>query len=276
MKLHRLACAMLVLAASPIAMAEMLPRWELGAGFAAVSMPEYRGSDRVTNYALPFPLFVYRLDWLKADRSGVRATLMEADRVSINMSVSAGPPVRSKNNPVREGMPDIKPMFEVGPSMDIDIWKAPEKDGAKLRAFLPLRAAFTVQSNPRPAGYVFQPRLNLDLPKLGGGWNVGLLAGPIFATRRQHAYLYSVDERYARSDRPAYQAKGGYSGSQFLVSVSRKFESSWFGAYARYDNLSGAAFADSPLVKRRNYFSTGFAVTWTFARSDELVESFDD
>lgn len=256
------------------ARAAMLPRWELGVGAAGISMPEYRGADESTRFVLPFPLFVYRLDWLKADRSGVRATLLESGRTEVNLSVNAGPPVRSKHNRAREGMPDIKPMVEFGPSLDIKLWQA-EPDGAQLRAFLPVRAAFTVQSRPRVAGWVFQPRLNLDLPKLDGGWHVGLLAGPVFATRRQHAYLYDVNAAYARPDRPAYQARGGYSGTQFLASVSRKSGDIWFGAYARYDNLRGAAFADSPLVRRRNYFTTGFAVTWTLARSSELVESPD-
>ncbi|MBK9217313.1 MAG: MipA/OmpV family protein [Uliginosibacterium sp.] len=269
-----LTVVLLVFGLIDVARAAMLPRWELGVGAAGISMPEYRGADESTRFVLPFPLFVYRLDWLKADRSGVRATLLESARTEVNLSVNAGPPVRSKNNRAREGMPDIKPMVEFGPSLEIKLWQ-PEPDGPQLRALMPVRAAFTVQSRPRVAGWVFQPRLNLDLPKLGGSWNVGLLAGPVFATRRQHAYLYDVDAAHARSDRPAYQAKGGYSGTQFLASVSRKSGATWFGAYARYDNLRGAAFADSPLVRRRNYFTTGFAVTWTLARSSELVESPD-
>lgn len=264
----------LILCCVGSAQAAMLPRWELGMGAAGISMPEYRGSDEITNYVLPFPLFVYRLDWLKADRSGVRATLVDSERAEVNVSVSAGPPVRSKHNQAREGMPDIKPMFEIGPSLDVKLWQASE-EGAKLKLFVPVRAVFTVQSRPHSAGWVFQPRLNLDLPKLGGAWNVGLLAGPVFASRRQHSYVYNVDAAYARADRPAYQAKGGYSGMQFLASVSRKFESSWFGAYMRYDNLAGTAFADSPLVRRKNYLSAGFAVTWTLARSAELIESDD-
>lgn len=270
----RLLLIALLAGTASVGEAAMLPRWELGMGAAGISMPEYRGSDESTRYLLPFPLFIYRLDWLKADRSGVRATLVDSERAEVNLSVNAGPPVRSKHNRAREGMPDIKPMFEFGPSLDLKLWQ-PYEDGPLLRAFLPLRAVFTVQSRPHAAGWVFQPRLNLDLPKLDGGWNVGLLAGPVFANRRQHAYLYDVDPAFARPDRPAYQARGGYSGMQFLASVSRKSGSSWFGAYARYDNLRGAAFADSPLVKRRNYFSAGFAVTWTLARSSELVESPD-
>ena len=107
------------------------------------------------------------------------------------------------------------------------------------------------------------PTLNFDVAGIGGKpWQLGLLAGPIFATRRQHRYFYGVSESDARPDRPAFDAHGGYAGLQFLVSLSRRFEKAWFGAYARYDTLRGAVFEDSPLVRRPYYLSTGFAIAW--------------
>lgn len=32
--------------------------------------------------------------------------------------------------------------------------------------------------------------------------------------------------------------------------------------YIKWDNLSGAAFSNSPLVSRRQYFTVGFSVSW--------------
>lgn len=271
--------AALLMAGAPPARAEMLPRWELGLGLGGLRMPDYRGSDEVRNYLLPFPYVVYRLDWLKADRSGVRATLFDTERVELNLSLNAAPPVRSGHNRARDGMPDLKPLFEVGPSLDLKLWRN-AGDSARLELHLPLRAAFTLESNPRSAGVVFAPRLNLDLLGLGGsgvkdGWRLGLLAGPIFADRRQHAYYYAVDKPYARADRPAYAARGGYSGMQFLAAVSRRIDNMWLGAYVRWDSLGGASFEDSPLVKRSSYASAGFAVSWTLGQSSNLVDSPD-
>jgi outer membrane scaffolding protein for murein synthesis (MipA/OmpV family) len=57
----------------PRAAAEMLPKWELGVGVGGLWMPDYRGSDEVRSYLLPFPYVIYRLDWLKVDREGVRS-----------------------------------------------------------------------------------------------------------------------------------------------------------------------------------------------------------
>ncbi|PAS95720.1 MAG: hypothetical protein CGU28_11550 [Candidatus Dactylopiibacterium carminicum] len=258
------------------ASAESLPRWELGMGMGGMRMPDYRGSDESRNYFLPFPYVAYRLDWLKADRNGVRAVLFDVTEAELNISLGASPPVRSKSNRAREGMPDIKPMLELGPSLDFNLWRS-TADRVRLDLRLPARAAITARINPEWAGWVFTPRLNVDFAGLGGndvrsGWNLGLLAGPMFADRRQNAYFYSVASEYARAGRSAYEARAGYAGMQYLASLSRRFGDAWVGAYARYDDLRGAVFEDSPLVRRKSYVTAGFGITWTFARATEMVE----
>jgi outer membrane protein len=261
--------------------AESAPRWELGLGVGGLVMPDYRGSDESRAYLLPFPYVVYRLDWLKADRNGVNAKLFNSERIALNLSLDASPPVRSKNNQARDGMPDIKPLLGVGPSLDINLWRNEDKS-ARVDLRLPVRAVTTLQSNSQWAGFVFTPRLNLDLLGLGKapgteeGWNLGLAAGPLFADRRQNAYFYSVSDQYARTDRQAYQSRGGYAGTQMLTSLSHRYGKLWVGAYARRDSLQGAVFEDSPLVKRKSYLSAGFAITWTFAQSSEMVERDDN
>ncbi len=123
---------------------------------------------------------------------------------------------------------------------------------------------------------IFSPRLNLDVDGIAGKpWQLGVLAGPIFGTQRNNQYFYEVTESDARPDRPAYNASGGYAGTQFLVALSRRFNKMWFGAYARYDTLHGAVFEDSPLVRRHQYVSAGFAVSWVFEQSSKLVERND-
>src|SRR5512138_661609 len=108
--------AILLIGLSGPAAAEKVPRWELGLGVGALSMPDYRGSDQVRNYLLPFPYVVYRLDWLKIDRSGIRSTLFDREWVDFTVSMSASPPVDSGDNRARAGMADIKPIVEAGPS----------------------------------------------------------------------------------------------------------------------------------------------------------------
>ena len=268
-------CAALFLGLSQPAAAERVPQWELGAGVVGLLLPDYRGSDEVRSYLLPVPYVIYRLEWLKADQTGIRSTLFDSEKAEVNLSLSATPPVRSKNNRAREGMSDLKPMVEIGPSLDLHLWRS---DGRrfKLDVRTPVRAAFTIESHPRDVGVSLSPTLNFDVAGIGGRpWQLGLLAGPIFATRRQHEYFYGVQESDARPDRPAFDAHGGYGGLQFLVALSRRFEKAWFGAYARYDTLRGAVFGDSPLVRRPYYLSAGFAIAWIPLQSSRMIERDD-
>ena len=261
--------------------AEQLPRWEIGMGAAIISMPDYRGSDERRSYLLPFPYLAYRMDWLKVDRKGVRATLFDSDRVELNLSAGATPPVRSDRNHAREGMPELKPLLELGPSLDVNLWRN-RKGDMRVDLRLPLRATATVGGRPQAAGWVFSPQVNVDFTNLGmpaglkEGWRLGLAAGPIFADRRQNAYFYSVSPRYAQPARSAYEAHGGYSGTQLLASLSRRYGNTWVGAYARRDSLNGATFEESPLVKRSTYVTAGFAVTWTIGKSSEIIDTGED
>lgn len=267
--------AMLFQGLSQPAAAGTVPQWELGAGVVGLVLPDYRGSDEVHSYLLPVPYIIYRLEWIKADRTGIHSKLLRREGAEVNLSLSASPPVRSKNNRAREGMSDLDPIVEFGPSLDIHLWRG---DGGrfKLDVRAPVRAAFTVESHPRDVGVSLSPTLNFDVARIGGRpWQLGLLAGPIFATRRQHQYFYGVSESEARPDRPAYEAHGGYAGLQFLVALSRRFEKAWIGAYARYDTLRGAVFEDSPLVRRDYYVSAGFAIAWIPFQSSRMIERDD-
>ena len=58
---------------------------------------------------------------------------------------------------------------------------------------------------------------------------------------------------------------------QYLASFSKRFPKFWVGAFARYDNLGGATFADSPLVRQQDYVAAGVAVAWVLGESSTRV-----
>lgn len=266
-------CACALLAAFPAA-AEPLPLWEAGLGVAAISLPDYRGADTSRAYVLPAPYFVYRGEFLKADRSGVRSTLFNTERVELNLSLNATLPVSSKNNAVRQGMASLRPTVELGPTLSVNLWNAPSGK-MKLDLRTPLRTAVTMESSPRQIGWLFGPNINLDVRDPFGmpGWNLGMLAGPLFQSRRYNSYFYGVGAGDATAARPRYEARGGYAGSQFTAAVSRRFDRYWVGGFLRYDTLGGASFEDSPLVQRKNAVSAGVAVTWIFGQSSTIVDA---
>jgi outer membrane protein len=258
------------------AQADDKPLWELGAGVTALAFPDYRGSDQTRNYVLPIPYVVYRGEFFKADRDGVRSIFLERENVEIHASVGASFPVASSDNDARSGMPDLRPTVELGPAVDVTLWRAAAA-GMKLTLRLPLRFAFTVERSPEYIGWLFSPRLNLDINNVGGmpGWNLGLFASPAYGDGRFHRYFYTVSPAYATPSRPAYDAPAGYNGMEFLAAVSKRFPRYWVGAFVRYDTLAGAAFVDSPLVRTRGYFAAGVAVAWIFAESSQQVKDRD-
>lgn len=252
------------------------PLWELGAGISALSLPDYRGSDQTSLYAIPFPYLVYRGKFLKADRHGIRGTFFGSDRIELNLSLGASLPVNSDDNRARQGMADLQPTVELGPSLDLNLWRTPDQR-IRLDLRLPVRTAVTVKGGMDDIGWVFSPRLNLDIADVAGlaGWNLGLLAGPMYGSERNHDYFYSVAPQYATAERPAFDAKGGYAGSQLMMTASKRYPKYWLGAFVRWDSLQGAVFADSPLVKREGYFAAGVGIAWILGESSTRVEAVE-
>jgi outer membrane scaffolding protein for murein synthesis (MipA/OmpV family) len=174
-------------------------------------------------------------------------------------------------------MPDLDPTLELGPSLNISLYRS-AGDRASLELRMPLRAVVASDfTHASYQGVLFQPHVNLDVRGVfpGPGWNMGLLAGPLFADRRYHQYFYSVEPQFATPGRPAYEARGGYSGMQFIGSVSKRFQNYWVGAFVKADSLHGAAFEDSPLVKKKAAYTGGFAVAYVFAVSSRRVQALE-
>jgi outer membrane scaffolding protein for murein synthesis (MipA/OmpV family) len=276
MKLFRCAgAALLMCFACGSAIAEEKPLWEAGLGIGALRFPDYRGSDESQVYPVPVPYFVYRGDFFKADKDGVRGEIFDHRYAELTISLNATIPVRSEDNHARTGMPDLQPTVELGPSLDVHLWRSAD-ERMKFALVMPLRLPLTVETTPRSIGWVFAPRFNLDVDDIrGSGWNVGIGIGPLYADRKFHDYFYSVSARYATADRPAYQADGGYSGTHVLASMSKRFPKYWIGAYLRYDSLANAAFSDSPLVRSNHYLAGGFGIAWMIGQSKRMVETED-
>jgi outer membrane protein len=258
------------------AQADEKPLWEVGVGVAALSFPSYRGSDQTNNFMAPVPLFTYHGDFFKADRRGIRASFFDSDFVDLTISMAISPPASSNEIKARTGMSDLQGTFEIGPQVDLTFWRS-ENRARFVKLLMPLRAAITVEGSPQSVGWVFHPKLNMDITDLPGmpGWNLGLLAGPVFGNQRQNAYYYSVASQYATVGRPAYEASSGYAGMQYTMGFSKRFPKFWVGTFLRYDNLSGATFEDSPLVRQKDYFAGGVAITWVLGESSTRVQVND-
>lgn len=265
-RLSRAPWLALALLAAPACSLADEAKWEAGLGAGGLRLPHYRGSDQYHSWLLPVPFFVYRGKVLRADRDGARAVLFDGERFDFDLSASGSPPTKSDGDRARQGMPDLDPNLEIGPKMNVRLGQG---EGWKLHLRLPLRAVMTVTSHPKLIGWNFEPVLNADLH--AGAWNIGLLAGPLWADRRLNGTLYDVAPAYATATRPAYSAPGGYAGWQATAGFSRRVGAIWIGGYVRRDSVAGAVFDGSPLVRSRQDTSLGLAMAWVFAASAERV-----
>jgi len=259
------------------AQAELKPEWELGLGLAAIDFPLYRGAAERRSYLLPAPYVQYRGEFLQVDRERVRGLLFRHDRVELDISVNGSVPVSSQDSEARRDMPDLDPTLELGPELNLHLYYD-ERRHTNLDLRLPVRAVMAVNRHRiERQGWLFQPQLNLDLKRVRqSGWDLGLVAGLLYGDQGYHGYFYDVAPQYATAQRPAYSAPGGFAGKQFIAALSRRQGDTWMGAFVKWDDLSGAVFADSPLVQSRQAFSAGFMVAWVFAKSDRLVDVSDD
>lgn len=271
-----LLAALVALVAAPQGVQADEPLWEAGLGVTALSFPDYRGSDHQREYVLPLPYFVYRGKIFKADRDGVRSVFFDNDLAELNLSVAASLPVDSNGNDARQGMPNLDPTFEIGPSLELHLWRSKDHH-IKLDLRLPVRVAIAIGGGVRDGGLVFTPLINLDVIDPFGeqGWNLGLLVGAIYGNRRQNAYFYDVAPAYVTPERPAYSADGGYGGAKFIAALSKRFDRYWVGSFLRYDTLSGAVFSDSPLVRQNDAWAAGIGIAWIFRQSSTRVPALN-
>lgn len=261
--------------------AEPRPLWEAGVGAGVLYLPDYRGSDESRAYLLPFPYLIYRGAFVKADREGVRAEFLDNDRIRLEMAVNASQPVRSSSNRARDGMPDLKGSFEIGPSLSVNLLRSDDRR-TRVDLRIPVSTGVTLGGGFQGIGWQAAPRLNLDIGDVGAalvgatGWNLGLAAGPIFQSRKRNAYFYDVPTEYARAGRPAYRSSGGYAGTQFVAALSKRFDRYWVGGFVRADTLKGATFEDSPLVRRRSALAAGIGLAYVFGQSTQRVDAPTD
>ncbi|MDZ4186352.1 MAG: MipA/OmpV family protein, partial [Desulfuromonadales bacterium] len=186
---------------------------------------------------LPLPYLVYRGDFLQLDSKGITGLLFRSERVQLKMSGEATLPSESDKNSARSGMPDLDFTVQVGPALEISL----AGDTASERVLLlrlPVRAVIATDfSTAKGIGYVANPQLTLDLLNIGPGVGVDVrwTAGTYLATARYHDYYYEVAPKYAIPGfRPAYDARGGYSGAFLLLTATKRFRHIWLGSFLSY------------------------------------------
>jgi outer membrane protein len=250
--------------------AKTLPKWELGLAVGAASLPQYMGSDERYTFGAPLPYFVYRGDRIKMDRGGLRATLFDIERLTVDVSLGAGLPVRNSNR-ARAGMPELKFNLQAGPRLN---WSLYQSQWTALNLRLPVRGILDTSGDF--LGWLSEPDIQIRY-KPSSDVKIELTGGLLFATRKYHSTFYDVAPAFATATRPSYRSGAGlHSVSATAKLIYRYSDTITLFSALRYRNLTPGTVANSPLVKDRNYISITAGMAWSLFQSDELSRDSED
>jgi len=251
-----------------------LPQWETGLFGVASRLPDYRGSDEYTVYVLPFPYFIYRGEILQADRDGIRGFFFKGQRIETDISMSGNPPVNSGNR-ARSGMPYLNPLLEIGPVIKYFFYRGERSSGIDFEAAA--RGVISIDKDnlaPHYQGKRALLTLVMTGPDTlpGAPWSGGFNVGVDFADHEYNSYFYDVSDAQVLPDRNSYSSGGGYGGLTISGYLIRELTPTLsVSLYGQWDNIDGAIYEDSPLVKTRNNVVLGAAVIWEIAASKHRV-----
>ena len=256
---------------------DMRPVWEAGIFAAAFNSPEYPAADQSQTNVIPSPYFIYRGETLRiGDGSIARAVAIDKSWYELDLSLAGSFNANSEDNEARVGMPDLDFIFELGPQLRLRLSKFEFEQHGKGELFLNLqaRAAFSTDfSGISKRGYVFQPVFSYRQR----GWlsektALSVSLSPTWATEKLHDYFYQVDNDFITDQRPAYDAKGGYLGTDLSIGLSfNTTKDIRIFTFARTSLHSGAANGDSPLFREKSTYSYGIGMVWRLWESEEKV-----
>ncbi|MEC9281511.1 MAG: MipA/OmpV family protein [Bdellovibrionota bacterium] len=231
---------------------EALPKYELGIGIGDLYLPDYPAADQNTNYLIPFPFFVYRGDWIEADRDeGIRSKLFSEASIELNLSFGGGFPVDSSKNTAREGMPDLDWMYQFGPSLIYRL--ALESSSLRWSFHLPLRfVGSTSGKHTEEQGILLNPKVQIQNSlACKFSCQVSFVLGANLATQKLNQYFYSVEQEFVSSSRPFYNAEAGYLSGYLSLRFTTHYHKNRWGLTFTYANYSSSANEDSPLFKSK-------------------------
>ena len=249
---------------------EPLPLWEIGAVAIAAYQPAYPGSDQALARLRILPFGIYRGSLLRADGNGIGLRALRTERFEWDVSGSGSFGSSANKVRVRQGMPSIGTLVEVGPALKVNLGDLldPKRDRHLTQLEIPVRAVFDVNDGFAHRGWTFEPRVT-HTAWTGPSFALVVSAGALFADRSLSRLYYGVDAPYATADRPAYDARAGLVATRLGLGLRHRINASLRLQYfAQFETVRGAANEASPLVRSRQDAGIGVSLVWGVWHSD--------
>lgn len=250
-----------------------LPLYEFGVAGGVGYLPDYPGSNEGQVRRLVLPNVRYRGKVFRADENGgVRAKVFEYKALDFDFSFGGAFPVNSGDNSARRDMQPLDWLVEFGPRVMTTLWF--ETNVGRVRLALPFRAVFSTDvTSFTYEGTVAVPGVIAEKflwPCKSCRTIVTL--GSSFASQGVGEYFYQVSEKDVTESRKAYDARGGYMGTDltFGIAYFHKRVQLIFGA--RASSYQGSVNERSPLFKSNENLAGFLAVGWMFYQSKEMAE----
>jgi len=256
------------------------PRWEFGIGGGYLNGFDYPGSRDPNRRGIALPFFIYRSPVVRVGDGGLRAVALERARFKIDVSFGGGISSSAESGGVRDGLPDLDFLFEVGPRAQLVFANRAMPGGGRWQLSSSAALRYVVATDFSSLdGLGVLGELGLSaVRRRVAGTRFDLIArfNTVVAEDRLHEYYYEVDPTFASATRPAYRAGSGYLGSELFVGAAYRPTPRvrLFAGIGQAFN-GGAANRDSPLFETTE--ATGFAIgfAWTLAQSEDTVSIVD-
>ena len=258
-------------ATEPTRPREPLPLWEIGAVAIAAYQPAYPGSDQDLARLRILPFGIYRGSLLRADGNGIGLRGFRSRRVEWDVSGSGSFGSSANKVRVRQGMPSIGTLVEIGPALKVNLGDLVDarREPRLTQLEIPLRAVFDVNDGFSHRGWTFEPRLS-HTAWTGPSFALVVSAGTLFGDRTLNHLYYGVDSPYATAGRPAYDARAGLIATRLNASLRHRINPTLRLQYfAQLETVRGAANEASPLVRSKQDAGVGVSLIWGVWHSAE-------
>jgi len=256
------------------------PRFEAGVAAAGVQVPAYPSSSVTSKRNFFSPWFIYRSEKLQVKDGGVNLTAYESDKLTVDLGVGVSLNADTSITPLRNGMPDIDYLLELGPRFDVSLL---DETNDSIRRRLNWTTALRLAMSTDGKRVDFRgPVLNTQLRyRMGGFFNnkisFNTSVESTWLGNELMDYFFAVEPEYQTPVRPEFNASGGFLGVSLSAGINYR-PTTEISTYFGFDisSLDGSKNEDSPLFEQETNTRMILAFSWRLYKSKGLVLGPDD
>ncbi len=268
----------MALVASPRAVLseeQVKPGFEFGLAAASVQVAAYPSSSVTSERYFLAPWFVYRSDNVQVKDGGIKLIAYESEKLTIDLGLGGSLNADTSETPLRDGMPDIDYLLELGPRFNVRLMDNTNTHGRNRLNWI-TAYRFALSTDFKRLDYR-GPVLNTELSFRRSGLANNKLSfqasiGSTWVGNQLMDYFFSVAPEFETADRPQYNANGGFLG----LDLSAGFQYKPVPAVNTFlglgvTSLNGSKNDDSPLFEEDINTRVIVGVSWKLYQSKRTV-----